>query len=43
LIESYGALAYDLGRESASDDDDAPRPKARSGLKALADLLLPWR
>jgi len=42
LIESYGALAYDLGRENASDQDDA-RPKSRSGLKALADLLLPWR
>ena len=45
LIQSYGALAYDLGRESASqeDEDDSPRPRSRSGLKALADLLLPWR
>jgi hypothetical protein len=43
LIESYGALAYDLGRETADDQDDAPRPRGRSGLKALADLLLPWR
>jgi Meckel syndrome type 1 protein len=45
LIESYGALAYDLGRESPDpdDDDDAPAPRGRSGLKALADLLLPWR
>jgi hypothetical protein len=43
LIESYGALAYDLGRETASDDDAAPRTKPRSGLRALADLLLPWR
>ncbi|MGZ3272352.1 MAG: hypothetical protein ACXU8Z_01190 [Caulobacteraceae bacterium] len=45
LIESYGALAYDLGRERADfeDEDDTPRPRGRSGLKALADLLLPWR
>jgi hypothetical protein len=43
LIETYGALAYDLGRENADDQDDSPRPKGRSGLKALADLLLPWR
>ena len=43
LIESYGALAYDLGRETADDQDVAPRPRGRSGLKALADLLLPWR
>ena len=35
LIESYGGLAYDLGRERASDHDDAPRPKS------LADLLPP--
>jgi hypothetical protein len=43
LIESYGALAYDLGRETAGEQDDAPRPRGRSGLRALADLLLPWR
>ncbi len=43
LIESYGALAYDLGREAADGQDDAPRPRGRSGLNALADLLLPWR
>jgi hypothetical protein len=45
LIESYGALAYDLGRETPGpdDQDDSPRPKNRSGLRALADLLLPWR
>jgi hypothetical protein len=45
LIESYGALAYDLGRETAgsNDPDDGPRPRGRSGLRALADLLLPWR
>jgi hypothetical protein len=43
LIESYSALAYDLDRESADDQDDAARPKSRSGLRALADLLLPWR
>jgi hypothetical protein len=43
LIESYGALAYDLARETADDQDAAPRPKSRTGLKALADLLLPWR
>lgn len=43
LIESYGALAHDLGRETADDQVDAPRPKSRSGLSALADLLLPWR
>jgi hypothetical protein len=43
LIESYGALAYDLGRETADDQEDTPRPRGRSGLKALADLLLPWR
>jgi hypothetical protein len=42
LIESYGALAYDLRRETADDQDDAPRPRSRSGLRALADLLLPW-
>lgn len=43
LIESYGALAYDLARENADDQDAAPHSKGRSGLKALADLLLPWR
>jgi hypothetical protein len=43
LIESYGALAYELGSETADDQGNAPRPKNRSGLKALADLLLPWR
>jgi hypothetical protein len=43
LIESYGALAYDLGRENADDPDAGPHTKGRSGLKALADLLLPWR
>ncbi|HEY4032090.1 MAG TPA: hypothetical protein VGM25_17215 [Caulobacteraceae bacterium] len=45
LIESYGALAYDLGRETSdsNDQDDAARPRGRSGLRALADLLLPWR
>jgi hypothetical protein len=43
LIESYGALAYDLAHENADDQDSEPRPKGRSGLKALADLLLPWR
>ena len=45
LIQSYGSLAYDLGRESAGpDDQDATlRPRSRSGLRALADLLLPWR
>lgn len=45
LIESYGALAYDLGRETpgADDQEDGARPRGRSGLKALADLLLPWR
>jgi hypothetical protein len=43
LIESYGALAYDLGRENGDDQDSEQRPKGRSGLKALADLLLPWR
>ena len=44
LIESYGALAYDLGRENADDQDAAAtRSKSSSGLKALADLLLPWR
>jgi hypothetical protein len=43
LIESYGALAYDLGRENGDDQESEPRPKGRSGLKALADLLLPWR
>ncbi len=35
LIESYGGLAYDLGRERASDREDAPRPTS------LADLLPP--
>jgi hypothetical protein len=43
LIESYGALAYDLARENPDDQDAGPRPKGRTGLKALADLLLPWR
>jgi hypothetical protein len=43
LIESYSALAYDLGSETAGDEDNAPRTKSRSGLRALADLLLPWR
>jgi hypothetical protein len=43
LIQSYGALAYDLGRETADEQDAAPRQKSRSGLSALADLLLPWR
>jgi hypothetical protein len=43
LIESYGGLAYDLGRETAEDQDGAPRPRSRSGLRGLADLLLPWR
>jgi hypothetical protein len=43
LIQSYGALAYDLGRENAGEQDDVPRSRNRSGLKALADLLLPWR
>jgi hypothetical protein len=42
LIENYGALAYDLRRESADDQDHTPRPKHQSGLKALSDLLLPW-
>jgi hypothetical protein len=43
LIESYGALAYELGSETPDDQGSAPRPKSRSGLRALADLLLPWR
>jgi hypothetical protein len=43
LIQSYGALAYDLGRESSDDQDPAIHPRGSSGLKALADLLLPWR
>jgi hypothetical protein len=37
LIESYGGLAYDLGRETPADHDGAPPPKG------LADLLPPWR
>lgn len=45
LIESYGALAYDLGRERAEPDgpEEASSPRGGSSLKALADLLLPWR
>jgi hypothetical protein len=41
LIESYGALASDLGRENGQDA--AQRPKGHSGLRALANLLLPRR
>jgi hypothetical protein len=45
LIQSYGALAYDLGRESAHQDDqpDSPRRRGRSSVDAQADLPLPWR
>jgi hypothetical protein len=43
LIESYDSLAYDLRREAGDDQEEGPRPKSRSGLSALADLLLPWR
>ena len=42
LIESYGALAYDLGRETADGQDNEPHPRSRSGLKAMTDLP-PWR
>ena len=43
LIEDYGALAYDLGREAKDDGESAARRRDPSGLRALADALLPWR
>jgi hypothetical protein len=43
LIEDYGALAYDLGREAKDDQESAVRRRDPSGLRALADALLPWR
>lgn len=43
LIEDYGALAYDLGREAKDDQESAARRRDPSGLRALADALLPWR
>ncbi len=43
LIQSYGALAYDLGREARDDSEEVQRRRNPSGLKALADVLLPWR
>jgi hypothetical protein len=43
LIQSYGALAYELGREARDDEEGAQRRRNPSGLKALADVLLPWR
>jgi hypothetical protein len=42
LIDSYGALAYDLGREGRDNEQLADRRDAPSGLKALRDTLLPW-
>ena len=43
LIQGYGALAYDLGREARDEGEGAHRRRAPGGLKALADALLPWR
>lgn len=42
LIESYRALASDLQQEKPADRGAEPRPRTRSGLKALKDLLAPW-
>jgi hypothetical protein len=42
LIEGYGALAYDLGREARDDDEGAARRRNPSGLRALANALMPW-
>lgn len=42
LIQSYGALAYDLGREAKDDGEGSNRRRDPSGLKALANALLPW-
>ena len=41
LIESYGALAYDLGRETRSQQADAERRRGPSGWKAVADAFRP--
>ena len=45
LIQSYGALAYDLGREPAHPDDQSasPRRRGRSSPSAQADSPLPLR
>lgn len=43
LIEGYGALAYDLGREAKDDEEGAARGRNPGSLRALADALLPWR
>jgi hypothetical protein len=43
LIQNYGALAYDLGRETADEEQGAERRRSGSGWKALADAILPWR
>ena len=42
LIQGYGALAYDLGREARDDREGAERRRNPSGLRALANALAPW-
>jgi hypothetical protein len=42
LIQNYGALAYDLGREAADDEQGVERRRGGSGWRALADAILPW-
>ena len=42
LIQGYGALAYDLGREARDDREGAARRRNPSGLRALANALAPW-
>lgn len=42
LIQSYGALAYDLGREARDDGEEEVRRRDPSGLQALANALVPW-
>ena len=41
LIENYGALAYDLGRETRSPPADAERRRRPSGWKSVADAFRP--
>jgi hypothetical protein len=42
LIESYGALAYDLGREGSANEQIADRRDGPSAWRALRDTLLPF-
>jgi hypothetical protein len=41
LIESYGALAYDLGRESRDQEERDERRQSSSGWKSVADAFRP--